>query len=278
VNVTVSALSLQGAAPEAAVAMVDDITEKRQSQAALMHAERMTAAGELAASLAHEINNPLQSIIGCVGLAEEALAAGESADEYLSLARSELRRVASMVGRMRELHRSTDTDARSRIDINRVLEQVITLSRRQCEERGVRVEWSPTPGLPPLLVATDQMRQVFLNLVLNAVDAMPGGGRLQVESTCTSDPSGVGITFADDGIGIPPDVLPHIFKAFYSSKPGGTGIGLAITQDIVRRHGGHIEVESEEGKGASFKVWLPGSERGIAKAAAPGRVAGNLKT
>lgn len=257
VNVTVAALGRQGAAPYAAAAMVEDVTEKKEAQAALIHAEQLTVAGKLAASFAHEVNNPLQSIIGCVGLAQEALAAGQDAEEYLSLALNELRRVASMVGRMRELHRSPSAEERHQIDVNGLLEQVLALSRRRCEERGIRVAWIPDPDLPPLSVTTDQLRQVFLNLILNAIDAMPEGGNLVVHSERTSGPAGVGITFADDGAGIAPDVLPHIFKAFYSTKPGGTGIGLVITQDIIRQHGGHIEVESEEGRGARFTVWLP---------------------
>ena len=261
VDMTVAALGGQGAAPDTAVAMVEDITEKRQTQAALVHAEQLTIAGRLAASLAHEINNPLQSIIACVGLAEEALASGESAEEYLSLALNELRRVATMVGRMRDLHRSSGVEERRQIDVNSLLEQVIALSRRWCEEGGIRVKWRPDPDLPPLLATTDQLRQVFLNLILNAADGMPEGGNLAVYSERTSDPAGVRIAFVDDGVGIAADVLPYIFKAFYSTKPGGTGIGLSITQDIVRQHGGHIEVESEEGNGATFTVWLPEPDR-----------------
>jgi PAS domain S-box-containing protein len=262
VNMTVAALRGPGAPMGAAIAMIEDITDKRQAQAALMHAERLTLAGKLAATLAHEINNPLQSVIGCVGLAEEAIAAGESPAEYLSLARSELRRVAQMVGRMRDLHRSPRGETMRRTHINDLLEQVLALSRRQCQERGVRVERLLDPDAPPVLAATDQLRQVFVNMVLNAVEAMPDGGNLMVWSQSTTDPDGVRVTFADDGVGIPPDVLPHIFKAFYSTKPEGTGIGLALTQDIVRRHGGHVEVESEPGAGARFRIWLPASSHG----------------
>jgi two-component system NtrC family sensor kinase len=239
--------------------MVEDATSRRQAQAALVHAERLTTAGKLAASLAHEINNPLQSIIGCVGLAEEALASGESAEEYLSLARAELRRVAGMVGRMRDLHRPPGVEERRRVDINDLLEQVLGLTRRRCEDAGVRTKWHPHASLPPVAAAPDQLRQVFLNMILNAVEAMADGGNLVVRTERTANPPGVRIAFADGGVGIAPDVLPHIFKAFYSTKPGGTGVGLAITQDIVRRHGGTIEVEAREGEGATFIVWLPES-------------------
>ena len=256
VNMTVAALKGQGPVPDGAVAVVEDITDKRQTQAAMIHAERLTLAGKLAASLAHEINNPLQSIIGCVALAEEELAAGEDPAEYLALARNELRRVASMVGRMRELHRKPRAEIRYPTDVNGLLEQVLTLSKRQCKERGVHVSRSLDPTAPPLGVVADQMRQVFLNMILNAIEAMPDGGQLVVRSERTSNPEGLHGTFADGGNGIPPEVLPHIFKAFYSTKPGGTGIGLAITQDIVMQHGGQ-QVETEVGTGTKFSIWLP---------------------
>lgn len=259
VNMTVAALRGPSAGGDAAIAMVEDITDKRQAQAALIHAERLAVAGKLAASLAHEINNPLQAIIGCVGLAEEATVAGESPAEYLALARTELRRVSDMVSRMRDLHRSPRAYRMRRTQVNDLLEQVLALSRRQCEERQVTVTQDLDPSTPLIAAATDQLRQVFLNLVVNALEAMPDGGALRVRSETTADPAGVRVTVADDGVGIPPENLPHIFKAFYSTKPGGTGIGLAITQDIVERHRGRIEVESQVGAGTEFSVWLPAS-------------------
>jgi signal transduction histidine kinase len=103
----------------------------------------------------------------------------------------------------------------------------------------------------------DQMRQVFLNLVLNELDAMPRGGRLQVSTTHTSQPAGVRVAFTDNGVGVAPDALPYIFDPFYSTKPEGLGLGLFISQDIVKQHGGHMEVDSQMGAGTTFTVWLP---------------------
>jgi PAS domain S-box-containing protein len=259
VNMTVAAIWGRDARFETAIAMVEDITDKRQGQAALMQAERLTLAGKLAASLAHEINNPLQSIIGCVGLAEEAVEAGESPAEYLALARSELRRVAAMVARMRDLHRVPAAEGAHPVGVPNLLEQVLALCRRQCEEHSVHVTRRLDEDTPDVDAVSDQLRQVFLNMVLNAIEAMPDGGNLSVRSSRTTGPYGVLVTFADSGTGIHPDVLPHIFKAFYSTKPAGTGIGLAITRDIVERHGGHIHVESEVGAGTTFRIWLPAS-------------------
>jgi two-component system NtrC family sensor kinase len=137
------------------------------------------------------------------------------------------------------------------------LEQVLELSRKQCNENQVETVWRPAADLPTLLLAADQIKQVFLNLLLNAIDAMPGGGQLQVSTAYTSQPAGVRIEFTDSGAGIAPDVLPQIFEPFYSTKPEGTGLGLSISYSIVERHGGYIEVGSWVGEGSTFTVWLP---------------------
>jgi signal transduction histidine kinase len=236
--------------------MVEDITEQKKAQAALIQAEKLTLAGKLAASLSHEINNPLQSIIGCLGLAEETLAEGGDANRYLQVARDELRRTARIVNQLRKLHRPSRPEKRLPINVNGLLEQVLLLSARQCESHGVEVVWEPTEDLP-LLLAPDQMQQVFLNLVLNAIDAMPVGGALQVGATRTNQPAGVRVVFSDNGVGIAADVLPRIFDPYYSTKAEGMGLGLYLSQNIVQQHGGDIEVRSEVEEGTTFTVWLP---------------------
>jgi len=236
---------------------VEDITERRQAQAALLQAEQLAIAGKLAASLAHEINNPLQSVIGCLGLAKETLAEGRDVSRYIQVAHEELQRTARIVARLRDLHRASRREERKPTDVNGLLEQVLVLSRKQCEERGVDVVWETTTDLPPLLLAPDRMQQVFLNLLLNAIDAMPEGGRLQVRTMRTREPAGVRVAFTDSGAGIPPDVASQIFDPFYSTKPEGLGLGLFISRDIVERHGGRIEADSQAGEGTTFTVWLP---------------------
>jgi two-component system NtrC family sensor kinase len=237
--------------------MVEDITEQKQAQEALIQSEKLAIAGKLAASLAHEINNPLQSVIGCLGLAEETLAEGGDVSRYLRIAHEELRRAASTVAQLRDLHRRSEPGEKESTDVNTLLEKVLMLSKKQCEDRRVEVVWKAADGLPPLLLAPDRMRQVFLNLVLNAVDAMPDGGQLQVTTSRTGQPAGILVTFTDSGVGVAPDILPHIFDPFYSTKPEGLGLGLFISQDIVKQHGGRMEVASQVGEGTTFAVWLP---------------------
>jgi len=256
-NVTGSLVRDAGGEPQFAICMVEDITEQKRTQEVLLQAEKLTIAGKLAASLAHEINNPLQSIIGCLGLAEETLAEGGDVGRYLQVALGELRRVARIVAGLRNLHRPSKLEEREPADVNALLKQVLTLSRKNCEERGVEVVWTESPGLPSFTLVLDRMQQVFLNLVLNAVDAMPDGGRLQVSTSRTDQPDGVRISFTDSGVGIAPDVLPRIFDVFYSTKPDGLGLGLSISRDIVEGHGGRIEADSFLGEGTTFTVWLP---------------------
>ena len=257
INLTVSLVRREDGEPQFAIAMVEDVTERKETQDALIQAEKLTIAGKLAASLAHEINNPLQSVIGCLGLAREVLAAGEGAGRYLDVAHQELRRVAQIVAQLRDLHRPTGSEEREAVDVNAMVEQVLTLTRKKCEERGVEVTLNEMADLPVLTLAPDRVRQVFLNLVLNALDAMPEGGQLRVDTARTRRPSGVRVSFSDDGEGIPPQVLPQVFDPFYSTKPDGLGLGLFISRGIVEQHDGHIEVDSQVGKGTSFTVWLP---------------------
>jgi len=161
------------------------------------------------------------------------------------------------VSQLRDLHRRPTLARKEPADLNALVVRVLTLGLKQCQDYGVAVDWAPGTALPPLLLAVDQTEQVFLNLLLNALDAMPEGGRLLVSTRRTSRPLGASIAFTDTGTGIAPDHLAHIFEPFFSTKSDGLGMGLFVTRSIVEEHGGHIEVESQEGKGSTFTVWLP---------------------
>jgi PAS domain S-box-containing protein len=239
------------------VVMMEEITEQKEAQEALIQAERLAVTGRLAASLAHEINNPLQSVIGCLALAQEVLAEGAEVSQYIQIAVEELDRTAGIVDRLRDLHRRSQPEDRERADLDALLEQVLALNEKRFRDRGIEVIWQAETDLPVLLLIPNRVQQVFLNLALNAIEAMPEGGQLKVTTARTSDPEGARITFADSGTGIPPEELPHLFEPFYSTKEEGLGLGLYVSRNIVQEHGGHIEVESQAGKGTSATIWLP---------------------
>jgi len=234
-----------------------DITDERRSQAALVHAERLAIAGKLAASLAHEVNNPLQSAVGCLDLAQEALAEGEDAQRFLTVASEALQRTTRVVAELQDLSRQSQVEARETIDPRLLLEKVLLLTRAQCSAHAIEVNWDAEEELPEIKLMPDAMQQVFLNLVLNALDAMPEGGRLCISVVCSDAPPAVSIRFTDNGTGIPPEVIGRVFDPFYSTKAQGLGLGLFISQGIVQQLGGQIDVHSQVGAGTTFTVWLP---------------------
>jgi PAS domain S-box-containing protein len=251
-NLTVSKIKRTGTdAAMSVIMMLEDITEKRLNQNALLQTERLALAGRLGASLAHEINNPLQSVIGCLGLAEEMLDDGTEVRRYLEIGMEELERAASIVTQLRDLSRESKAMQMDPTNLNELVEKVLVLTQKQCLEQGVKVQWHPLPGSPTVQLAPDRIQQVFLNLVLNAIEAMPGGGRLDVSA------SGVHVRFADSGVGIASGALSQIFEPFHSSRPEGLGLGLYISRMIIDEHEGRIEVDSSPGEGTTVAVWLP---------------------
>ncbi len=244
------------------IGLMRDITERKETQAALIQSEKLATTGQLAASLAHEINNPLQAVIGCLGLAEESLAQGDEDDfqGYLTIGLDELRRAADVVSRLRDLSRPTDVRGAQPTDVNELIDRVLTLSRKRLKSQRIQVRRRLTEDLPRPEVVADRVQQVFLNLVLNAVQAMPRGGELTITTSYDEDAGEVVAAFKDAGVGIPREVLPNLFEPFFSTKREGTGLGLFVSQNIAQEHGGRIEVDSEEGKGSTFTVRLPVSE------------------
>lgn len=267
-NLTVSLVHPIEGQARFAIALVEDVTEQKRAQAALVESEKLAITGRIAASLAHEINNPLQSVIGLLSLAEEDLG-GETQDlaslpagdksslQYITIALEELERVARLVGNLRDLNRPIRTEQGRPTDVNELVERVLALTRKRCETARVEVVWRPAANLPALSLLPGRIQQVFLNLVLNAIDAMPDGGRLQVSTELSCEPRGIQIHFTDDGVGVAASDNDRLFAPFYTTKSLGMGLGLYVSQGIVQDHRGHIEIASREKKGTTFTVWLP---------------------
>jgi PAS domain S-box-containing protein len=257
VHLTLAHVSATSEAGNLVVTMIEDVTEVRRTQAALVQAERLAITGRLGASLAHEINNPLQSIIGCLGLADETLSEPAEAGRFLAVAREELRRVARTVAQLRDLQGVSEQERVEPVDLNDMLAQLLTLNTQKCTQQGISIAWQPASRLPRLAVAPDRIRQVFLNVILNAMDAMPQGGRLVIRTASTRKPAGARVTVRDTGAGMSPGVLARIFEPFYSTKKKGLGLGLFTSRSIVEQHRGTIEARSHPGQGTTFVVWLP---------------------
>jgi len=236
-----------------------DITEERHAQAAVVQMERLLVAARLAASLAHEINNPLQSAVGCLDLAREAMADGQDPGPFLEVVSSALDRARAVVVQLRTLHRQPETEERRPADLNALLRKQLPLTEKRSEARGIEVTLDLDETLQPLRVMPEAIGQVFQHLVINALDAMPQGGQLRIEGRRTSDPDGVWIRFADTGPGLPPEMWDHLFEPFHSTKSEGLGLGLFISHNIVHQHGGQITVQPRAGGGTVVGVWLPAS-------------------
>jgi PAS domain S-box-containing protein len=257
VNLVISPALYLGDYSQYAILMFNDISDQRQAQEALLRAEKMAITGRLAASLAHEINNPLQSVIGFLALARETMVKEDDAHSYLEIALDELRRAARIVGELNDINRPSTPDELELHDINSLVEQVLSLSCAQCEDGDVEVVWEPADDLEPVPMVPDRMQQVFLNLVLNAVDAMPQGGTLRVQSRPTTAPVGVQVSFSDSGQGITAEDQHHVFEPFFSTRSDGLGLGLYISSKIVEDHAGRISMQSRLGVGTTVQVWLP---------------------
>lgn len=234
------------------------VLQVEESKQVLLKAEKMAAAGRMTASIAHEINNPLQAVHNCLHLAKRKELSSEQREHYLDLAQSEMGRLMSTVQRMLDFYRPSALD-RKPTDVNKLVKRVLMLLNQQMEKQGVRVQTELEPDLPKAMIVGDQVQQVFLNLVLNGLDAMPGGGELYIETK--SGKSEVAITFEDTGPGIPEEERNRIFEPFLSTKEGGTGLGLTVSYGIVAAHGGQLELLPSVRRGACFRVTLPSGEK-----------------
>jgi len=233
-------------------AFADEI-ERSQSQ--LIQAEKMAAVGRLTASLAHEINNPLQAIQNSLHLAAHAGLDEQQRRRFLEMAQTEVNRLIQIVHRMLDFYRPSS--AMRRIDINRPVEDALAIASKRLQQSRIQVEARLTPGLPLVKGTANQLTQVFLNIVINAIEAMSEGGTLWVGTAHHAEAGQVVAAFRDNGPGIASEVRDHLFEPFHTSKATGTGLGLAISYGIVERHNGTIEVESPASGGTTFIIRLP---------------------
>ncbi|MBN1179128.1 MAG: response regulator [Anaerolineae bacterium] len=234
--------------------------ELRRAQDSLRHAEKLSALGRLSASIAHEINNPLTAILGHIYLIKQDLVPTSPSRGDLDVVEREVNTISKLVQQLRDFSKPPVRE-RDRVSINAVVEEVLALVDKQLHKHKVDVRNELDPALPPVLASPDQMREVFLNLILNAQDAMPEGGTLTLRTRV--EDGQVIASVGDTGTGIPPDHIDYIFEPFFTTKgKKGTGLGLAICHSIAHDHGGEMCVESQVGAGTVFKMKLPLTETG----------------
>jgi PAS domain S-box-containing protein len=233
----------------------------RQEQAAreqLILAERHAALSRMVASVAHELNNPIQTIKNCLYLTQLDTPADSQVHDYLGMAFSESQRIARLVSQLRELYRPNRPEDFKQVELMQILAEVRALLEPHLQHE--HVSWQATCKRETVLVAgvVDQLKQVFLNISLNAIEAMqPEGGLLVVDTSFPAGTGQVAVAFKDTGPGIPEEHMTRLFDPFFTTKENGTGLGLPICYDIIRAHGGRILVESQPGEGATFTIILP---------------------
>jgi two-component system, NtrC family, sensor kinase len=264
VRLTAAPLQAPGGDSTHCLVLVEDITLGKRLERQMLLTERLSTAGRLAAGVAHELNNPLATIAGCAEALKERAQDPDLAEHnafkdfpsYLALIEEEAYRCKEITGSLLQFVRDPGS-RRAPTDVNVLVEKVLDLLRHQPRFAGCRLVTELDPTLPPVVANEGQLRQVFLGLSANALEAMEGHGTLTVR-TRRRTPVEVEIAFEDEGPGIAEDILPRVFDPFFTTKPPGqgTGLGLAIAQGIVADHGGRVEVASRLGVGAAFRVML----------------------
>jgi two-component system NtrC family sensor kinase len=236
--------------------------ELKRAHEHMLQAEKMASVGKLAAVVAHEINNPLAGILTYAKLLRKWLERNEwneKRDEVkgsLELVETESRRCGEIVKNLLTFSRTAPIHLEP-TELGPIFERVTRLVHHQCELAGIRAETAIAEGLPAVTCDPAAVEQVLLALVMNAIDAMPHGGNLWLRARLRGKGEEVELQVADDGVGIPADVLGGLFEPFFTTKERGVGLGLAISKGLVERHGGRIAVASEAGKGTTFTITLP---------------------
>ena len=225
-----------------------------QTEEQLRRADRLSALGELSAGMAHEIRNPLGAIKGAVEILKDDYAPEEAKYEFIRILLKETDRLNCIVQEFLGFARPKQPEY-SQADVNESLEAVLTLTAQEARKTGVKVVKRLDPSIGKRSLDAGLLKQAFLNLVLNAIQAMPAGGSLTVESSLRDGMIVVNVT--DTGTGISDENRRKLFSPFFTTKKNGTGLGLAITYRIIENHRGRIDVVSESGKGTTFTVKIP---------------------
>lgn len=236
------------------------ITTQREMESKLIQAAKLAAIGEMAAGIAHELNNPMTTVSGFAELILEGQSNDSPIRHELELILRESRRASDVVRRLLDFSRQGES-VRALSNINDLINDVLALVSHLIRSTGTKITTELSDQIPLLLVDRNQIKQVILNLIHNSLHAMPDGGQLSITTECRErdNRNWLAIKVIDTGIGIPPKNIKRVFEPFFTTRAdeGGTGLGLSVSYGIVKDHGGMTDVESRVGKGSTFTVWLP---------------------
>ena len=227
----------------------------RKTEAQLIRSEKLAALGQLAAGIAHEIRNPLTSINILIHSLRDKPSDEERHQEDLRVIEEEIHRINEIVDQFLRFAKPAPPLLQE-ADVLSLFEETLLLLKPQIEKQRIFVE-KEFPALPPTVLDREQMKQVILNLLLNALQAMPGGGRLRLSAQVLEDNRWIQLSIQDTGVGIPPEDMNKLFDPFFSTKEGGVGLGLSIAHRILDQHRGKIQAQSTPGRGTLFTLWLP---------------------
>jgi two-component system NtrC family sensor kinase len=230
--------------------------ELQDMQDSLVRSEKLASLGKMAAGVAHEINNPLTSILINTHLVLEKLEKNSASRENLNLIADETSRCSEIVKGLLEFSHQNPPEKKF-ADVNDIINLSIDVLKNQVTFQNIKIKKRLDADLPQIQIDSDKIKQVFLNLMLNAAEAMPDGGSLVIISRLSEKKKNIEIELTDSGLGIAKENINKLFDPFFTTKTGGTGLGLAVSYGIIEQHKGKIEVKSQEGRGSSFIIKLP---------------------
>ena len=230
--------------------------ELQQLHTQLLHSEKLAAIGNLSASIAHEFNNPLQSVMTIVKGIEQYSSLDKKEKNLLTLALQECSRMKNLIADLRDFFQPTSGET-VYVDLHTILDALLLISKKDFTSRKITIVKKYGDNIPPIMAVADQLKQVFLNLMNNAADACENGGIITISTKKNEEY--IAVHIEDNGKGIDSENMAHIFEPFFTTKPElkGTGLGLSVSYGIIKQHGGRIDVKSERGKGSTFSVLLP---------------------
>lgn len=262
VNASVAPLVGKNGARLGRLILIDDITQRARLEEQMVQTEKLTSLGLLAAGVAHEVNTPLAVISNYIQMLAKQIPAEDPRQKTIDRIVKQTFRASEIVNNLLNFSRTGAAEL-SEVDLNSVLEETLTLVQHPFKTARVNVVKNYTDNLPPVLGSTTRLQQVFLNLFMNARDAMPGGGMLEVRTGARNGSVEVEVT--DTGAGIPPEHLHRIFDPFFTTKASGrgTGLGLSVSYGIIKEHAGKVDVRSTQGKGTSFRLEFPVARKAV---------------